>query len=138
MTEVELREIVEELRRTNRDGQYVEAKKARTELPGGLRQTVSAFSNTNAGVILLGLDERVGFAATGVADPATMAAKLSDLCADQLEPQSRGVIEIHSIEGAELVSLEVPEFRTEDKPCFVRASGDAFVRVGDSDRRPSA
>ena len=41
MIESELQEIVEELRRTGRDNQYVEAKKAR-DFPRSTRNTLSA------------------------------------------------------------------------------------------------
>jgi ATP-dependent DNA helicase RecG len=48
----------------------VEAKLAAGGVPESLASTLAAFANARGGLVILGLDERQGFAATGVPDAA--------------------------------------------------------------------
>lgn len=70
----ELTEIVDNLRALGADGADVEAKRADRQLPPSIRATLSAFANTRGGVLILGLDESAGFAASGVREPARWQA----------------------------------------------------------------
>lgn len=141
MTEPELREILHHLQLHRSETPGVEAKRARTELPKRLWETLSAFSNSpGGGVLLLGVDEAARFAVTGVEDPARMQADLGSMCADQLEPPLRPLIQLWEVDGKTLVSAEFPELPLEAKPCYYRGGGlanGAFVRVGDGDRKLS-
>ncbi|GAB3657219.1 hypothetical protein GCM10027589_17150 [Actinocorallia lasiicapitis] len=133
----ELAEIVENLRTLGADITDVEVKRAQGGLPKSLRETLSAFSNTHGGLIILGLDETTGFTATGLADPAKMASDLGGMCSDDLEPPVRPVISIHPFEGAHILVAEVPELDHAHKPCFVKGSGigkGSFIRISDGDR----
>lgn len=88
-------------------------------------------------MILLGLDEQAGFQPIGVADPQKIQGDLASLC-DQMEPPLRPQIEVHRVDGAAVVTAEVPELPIEQKPCYYRGAGltnGAFIRVGDGDRR---
>ena len=78
--DAELAEIVGNLRVLGADIADVEVKNASGGLPKSLRETLSAFSNTRGGVIILGLDERLRFAAAGLRDPARLAADLGSMC----------------------------------------------------------
>ena len=103
-----------------------------------MRRTLSAFSNSGGGVIVLGLDEEDSFAATGVEDVAAMLAAISDVCSDTLVPPVRAVVESHTREGVDLVTIEVPEVRPSEKPCYVKAAGmtnGSYLRVADADRK---
>jgi ATP-dependent DNA helicase RecG len=139
VTDEELAALVAGMRRLRAELGGVEVKRAREKVPSNLVETLSSFSNTpGGGVILLGLDERAGFAATGVADPPTMQAKIIGLCADAMEPPVRPYLQIHEFEGVPVISVEVPELDTSLKPCFYRGSGQAngsYRRVGDGDYR---
>jgi len=139
MTADELREIVEQLRSQGTELTNVEAKRARGDLPKRMWETLSAFANTpGGGVLILGLDEAAGFAATGVANPAKMQADLGTTCTDQMEPPLRPLLQVFDFEGAELVVAEVPELPPDSKPCYYKGAGlpnGAFIRVGDGDRK---
>jgi len=137
MTREELLEIIEILHQQKTDMVHIEAKRARNALPKGVRETLSAFSNSpGGGIIILGLDEESGFQATGVADPKKMQADLASLC-DQLEPTPRPFIQIFEVDGQHLVTAEVAELAPEQKPCYYKGQGltnGAYLRVGDGDR----
>lgn len=57
MLDEELAEIVAGIRAIGGDIAEVEAKRAQGGLPKTVRDTLSAFANTQGGVLILGLDE---------------------------------------------------------------------------------
>lgn len=137
----ELAEMVDNLRVLGSDVADVEVKKALGGLPRSVRETLSSFSNTRGGVIVLGLDESSGFAATGLTNPAKMAADLASTCADEMEPSVRPLIRIHSFEGAQVLVAEVPEIDRSQKPCYYKGAGlvkGSYIRTHDGDRQLSS
>lgn len=50
----ELIEIIANLRALGGDHAFVEAKRAETKLPKSVRETLSAFANTNGDVLIFG------------------------------------------------------------------------------------
>jgi ATP-dependent DNA helicase RecG len=138
VTDAELRELIDLLRRTKTDLRHVEAKRARAGLPQRLWETLSAFANTpGGGVIILGLDERTNFDAVGVEDPRKVLQDLGSMTAE-MEPRLSPVIDIKEIDGQSLIVAEVPELLPTQKPCYYRAAGyanGAFVRVAEGDRK---
>ena len=138
MTEDELSEYVEMLRFYGTDVSEVEAKAAAGGLPKSVRETLSAFSNTRGGTLILGLSESDGFAVVGLSDPAKLASDLSTMCASELEPPVRPLIQTHTYEGHALVTAEVPEMSRSEKPCYYKGAGMAkgsYLRVHDGDHR---
>jgi ATP-dependent DNA helicase RecG len=139
MTDEELTDLITLLRRAGTEVPGVEVKRARGGLPSSTVETISAFSNTaGGGVIVLGLDEGAGFVAVGVTDAHTMLRKIQGLCADSLEPPVRPLLTLHAYEGADLLVVEVPELAADQKPCFYKGAGPnngSYVRVGDGDHR---
>ncbi len=86
----------------------------------------------------MGLNEKQGFAATGVEDPKKVMDDLAALCSDVLEPPVRASIQAVPFEGVSLVVAVVPELPRPQKPCYVRDRGlynGSFTRTGDGDRR---
>jgi ATP-dependent DNA helicase RecG len=137
MLDDELAEIVDNLRTFGTDVADVEVKKALGGFPKSVRETLSSFSNTKGGVIILGLDEQANFAATGLTDAAKMAADLASCCSNEIEPPLRPLIQIHSFEVAEVVVAELPELDVSDKPCFYKGAGitkGSYIRVNDGDQ----
>ncbi|GGP43779.1 hypothetical protein GCM10010185_14340 [Saccharothrix coeruleofusca] len=141
MLDSELAEIVENLRVLGADVADIEVKRAERKLPASVRETLSAFANTRGGVLILGLDEATGFAATGVQEAAKVAADLASWCSTEMEPPLRPLINVHSFEGVDLVVAEIAELEAAIKPCFYRGAGitqGSYVRVGDGDRKLSS
>jgi len=139
--DAELAELISNLRVLGADIADVEVKNAGGGLPKSLRETLSAFSNTSGGVVILGLDEGRGFAAAGLRDPAKLAADLGSMCSSEMEPAVRPLIRVHRFEGHQLVVAEIPELDPAQKPCFYMGAGmtkGSFVRVSHGDRRLSA
>lgn len=138
MTSDELHEYIQTLQGARTDHRHVEAKRSQTGLPKRLWETLSAFSNSpGGGVIILGVDEARGFEVVGVNDPGRIQSDLQSMCAE-LEPRVAAAIDIKQVNGLYLIVAEVPEILPAQKPCFHRASGmtnGAFVRQGDADRK---
>lgn len=135
---VELTDIVAKLRLLGSDVSDVEAKKAEGGLPRSLRDSLSAFSNTRGGLIILGLDEGDSFRATGIIDAAKMASDLASMCASDMHPPLRPLITTVHFEDVNLVIAEVPELEDSQKPCYNRGRGvntGSFIRVHDGDHQ---
>jgi ATP-dependent DNA helicase RecG len=101
-------------------------------------ETVSAFSNTNGGLIVLGVDENAGFTPVRLPDPAKLRNDLVSAVTDQLEPLIRLSVELVEVDDAVLVVAEIAPVPSDQRPCYVRSRGIAtgsFVRTGDGDRR---
>lgn len=141
MTRDEALALVEEVKRAEADTVHVEAKAARSALPQRIWQTLSAFANTpGGGILVLGLDEAKGFALAGVEHPKKIQQDLASVC-DQMDPPLRPLIEIHDLGGKHLVTAEVGEVSTAQKPCSYKGAGlpnGAYIRVADGDRRLTA
>jgi ATP-dependent DNA helicase RecG len=138
MTDEELRDILSELRSVRADGSAVEAKAAASGLPKSLRETLSAFSNSpGGGVVVLGVDERQEFAVTGITNPGKMQADFASMC-NTMEPPVRANVDIQRVEGLDVLVAEIPELPPDAKPCYHVGAGlmnGAYIRSGDSDQR---
>src|SRR5437588_518660 len=141
MTTTEIQEHLKRLRQTGTDLTHIEAKLAAGELPKRLWETISAFSNTpQGGLLLLGISEELRFAIVGVSNPGKLQQDLASLCSS-MEPPVRAHIEVHRLQGKHIVTAEVPELPAASKPCFHPSAGltnGAFIRVADGDRKLSA
>lgn len=140
-----LDEVVDRLRRARTDLTQVEVKAAVGGAPRSLWPTISAFSNRDGGVIILGLDESENFAPA----PGFDAAKVRDQVAEAFRPRSSrdvpgpltptpsGVIDIDEVGGAPVVVIDVEELPADQRPCYVTTQGienGSYQRVGDGDR----
>ncbi len=141
MTAIELEEHISLLRRVNADHTHVEAKHSSIEIPKRLWETISAFSNTpQGGVIILGVAEELGFAVAGVRNAAKLQQDLANMCSE-LDPPVRAHIQIHEVDGKHIITAGIPEIPLQQKPCYYPSAGitnGAFIRVADGDRKLSS
>ncbi|MFL0711375.1 MAG: helix-turn-helix domain-containing protein [Microcella pacifica] len=113
----ELQESVDQMRRLGRDTSEVEVKASVGGLPTSLGTTVSAFSNTHGGTIILGLDEKQGFAPADGFQALPIADAFKELVRPRqsgesqpnLQPDPIVEIRIMEFEGAEIVVGTVEE-----------------------------
>ena len=136
--EASLRRALEVIRKSRTDTQTVEVKSCIGGLTKDLARTISAFSNGSGGTLVLGVDERKGFAPAAGFDVGKIQDALSSMCMEKLEPIVRPIMDVYVIDGAPVLVAEIPELRPKDKPCYVRASsryGGSYIRTGDGDRR---
>jgi len=133
-----LDEIIAGLRAAGAEFEDVEAKRAAGGVPESLASTMAAFANARGGLIILGLDERQGFAATGVPDAAAARNAVVSTAREKLTPPPTLSVEVVPFEGVNLVVAEVEPLPPAQRPCYVTTRGlygGAYVRVGDGDQR---
>lgn len=129
----EIADLIAALRADGDDDAAVEAKRAATGWPD-IAETLSAFANTpGGGVILFGVDEAAGFAASGVYDAAACRKALAATCRSALDPPIVPISGVETIDRAKIVWAEIPEADASLKPVRVRASGKAYLRSHDGD-----
>ncbi len=89
MTEKDLIELIDALKRQKCETQYVEVKKALGGTSKKLYDTLSSFSNQNdGGTIIFGVDEKAGYEVTGVYDAQDLQVQVKN-AAEQMEPVVR-------------------------------------------------
>ena len=87
-----LTETIKLLRTHGSDTQFIEVKKAHGGYPGSLDATLSSFSNSSTGgIIICGLDENNDFAPVGVYDPADLEKTLGNKLRRGLKPPTLAV-----------------------------------------------
>lgn len=139
VTTEEILSLVAEIRRFKSEQPGIEVKAAAQGTPrDSLRQSLSALSNRpGGGVILLGLDERQGFAITGCHDPQRLQEDIASAGAE-MTPPVRPDLSLCEHEGKLIVLAEIAEIAQFDKPCFISAAGlqsGSYIRSGLSNRR---
>lgn len=132
MMDQELREHVIRLRRQGRDDALVEAKAAGGGVPKSVWQTISAFANTDGGLIILGLDEQTEFSPAEGFDPQRILDALHSGLDDSHSADPKVLpIPPHDaqhadVDGAPVVTLRIGalhEVPGAVMPCFVSAQG---------------
>lgn len=136
MTEAEVIEIIDYLKKYKTETNKIEAKTASVDFPKKCYDTLSSFSNKYGGVIIFGLNEEKGFEVEGVYDLNDLQKKISSLCNDSMSPAIRPDILPLKYEGKDLLAVKVDEMIQNKKPCFYIPKGlnkGSYTRVGDSD-----
>ena len=126
-----------------RENNRIEAKQATGGLPESIWETYSAFANTQGGVILLGVEELAdkSLHAIDLLDPQWI---IEDLWTGLEDPKvvSRNIltpddVEIHVVDGKQIIAVTVPAAAWEQRPIFI--GGDpirgTFRRSGEGDYR---
>jgi ATP-dependent DNA helicase RecG len=103
----ELSAMLAKLRRLGGEPANIELKTAAGGLPRSVVETVSAFSNTNGGLIVLGVDESEGFAPVRLPAPAKLRDDLVSAASDQLVPPVCPHAQLIEVDGTVLVVAEI-------------------------------
>ncbi|WP_229072019.1 ATP-binding protein [Actinoplanes sp. DH11] len=137
MSAESVREALATLRRMGGEPTRIEAKRAAGGLPKAVRETLSAFSNTDGGTILLGVDEASGFSVVELTDPSSLRDALVQMSRDDITPPLQISTEIVEVEDRLVVVAEVPPMSADRRPVYVTTqgiSGGSYLRGGDGDR----
>ena len=136
MLNEELLELAHKIETQKAETQTVEVKAAHQGCPKRLYDTLSSFSNQDAGgIILFGLDESKNFEIVGVYDLQDLQKKVTEQC-NQMVPPVRAVFTTADCGGNYICSAEIPSTDFSERPCYYSGTGrtkGAYVRVGDAD-----
>lgn len=141
----DLTALVTRLREAGRDDDRVEVKSFAGGLGKSIWDSVSAFANTEGGLLLLGLDEEAGFAPARGFDARRVVDQFVTGVGDGGQPALLENVPAYRIahgfvDGGEVLLITISENPPGQKPCFVRAKGiasGAFKRRSDKDIRLS-
>lgn len=132
----ELLEMIDFVQRIQSETDGIEVKSAHQDCPKRLYDTLSSFSNSeDGGVILFGLDESQSFRKTGVYNAHDLMQKVGEQCL-QMEPQVRPLFTMIEEDGRTFVGVEIPPIDITERPCYYKGKGifkGSYVRVGDAD-----
>ncbi len=141
MTESRIETTVARLRKQGRDDGCCEVKECARGISKDIWETVSAFANTEGGLILLGLSEKEGF--TPVRDFDLYKVRdqfISGIgdggCKGRLTNPPHYTLDHQEFEGAQLLVVDVDELDPSNKPCFITdrgMQGGSYKRVDDAD-----
>lgn len=137
MDSQDVERLILEMRQIGNDTQTCEVKEAARKIPSSLVDTLSAFSNGNGGVIILGISEKDGFTPVPQFDARAMQEALSAECG-KLTPPVRPDTAIVRFEGTNILVAQIQPMPAIDRPCYVTARGryqGSYIRTGDGDRR---
>lgn len=131
-----LTETIKLLRTHGSDTQFIEVKKAHGGYPGSLDATLSSFSNSSTGgIIICGLDENNDFAPVGVYDPADLEKTLGNKLRRGLKPPNTMESGTILYEDAKIFVAAIPPLPPYERPSYI--GGKAYVRSGDGDHEMS-
>ncbi|MDX2292073.1 MULTISPECIES: ATP-binding protein [Streptomyces] len=137
MTENELHDLLEKLRRFGGDHFTCEVKRSQGGLPASMWETVSAFANAQGGLIILGVDEKSDFTVVGVNEPAKVEANLAAVCSE-MEPPVRAEMATVELDGHHVILCQIPPTPRDQRPCHKKDRGPwagSRLRVSDGDRK---
>jgi ATP-dependent DNA helicase RecG len=134
MDEKTLLETLGKLKAERSDNQRYEAKRAAYRMPENILETISAFSNTpGGGVLILGVDESSGFKAVGVYDPKLCQQALASYAKNEFSSLVEMRVSLVWASGKAVVWAEVREAPRAAKPVKAKRTGKAFLRLYDGD-----
>ena len=131
-----LKNLVYDIQSKKTETQTIELKSAEHGCPTRLFDTLSSFSNQDGGgIIVFGMDEKDDYKIKGVYDAQDLQKKVTEQC-KQMEPSVRALFTVCDIDGATVVSAEIPGVDISERPVFYKGVGrikGSYVRVGESD-----
>jgi ATP-dependent DNA helicase RecG len=137
-------DLLEQLQ-TGDESVRLEAKTAE-EIGKSIIETVSAFSNEpglGGGHLILGVRKQFTdsnaplYEIVGIKDPDKIQLELATQCSDKtLSSSVRPQMEVHQVNGKNVISVFIPEAQPHEKPVFISGRGlpkGAFRRIGSAD-----
>lgn len=128
--------LVEQIQRDQCESQTLEVKAAAVGTPKRLYDTLSSFSNQDAGgVIVFGLDEKKGFELVGIFDVQQLQHDVSEQC-KQMEPEVRPLMTVAEMDSKLIMAVEIPGCDIAERPVFYKGAGrlrGSYIRSGDAD-----
>lgn len=135
-------QAIERLRAQHNDDADYEAKSCAMTLSKNVWESVSAFANTDGGTLLLGVDENKNFTVPPQFDADKTINQFVDGMGDGSKDGAKVVspppYSIHrdTLDGAQMVSVQVHENDAAHKPCYVKTksvSTGSYKRQDDKD-----
>lgn len=135
-------QAIKRLRAQHNDDADYEAKSCTTTLSKSVWESVSAFANTDGGTLLLGVDENKNFTVPPQFDADKTINQFVDGMGDGSKDGAKVVspppYSIHrdTLDGAQMVSVQVHENDAAHKPCYVKSksvSTGSYKRQDDKD-----
>lgn len=135
-------QAIERLRAQHNDDADYEAKSCAMTLSKSVWESVSAFANTDGGTLLLGVDENKNFTVPSQFDADKTINQFVDGMGDGSKDGAKVVspppYSIHrdTLDGAQMVSVQVHENDAAHKPCYVKTksvSTGSYKRQDDKD-----
>lgn len=136
MTETEIVETIEYLKKYKTETNKIEAKTASIDFLKKCYDTFSSFSNKYGGIILFGINEENDFDVEGVYDLNDLQKKITSLCSDSMCPAIRPDIIPLKYNGKNVLAVKIDELMQNKKPCYYIPKGlnkGSYTRVGDRD-----
>ena len=136
MTESEVIEAINIIRKYDSETNRIEVKSAHNGFPKRCYDTISSFSNKYGGIIIFGLNEENKFETVGVYDINDLQKQITSMCSDSFEPAIRSDILPLEFEGKNILALKINEISQNKKPCYYKPKGlygGSYTREGDRD-----
>ena len=126
-----------------REDNRIEAKEALGGLPESIWETYSAFANADGGVILLGVKELPdkSLQALDLLDPQWLIEDFWAILCDPLRVSvnllTEDDIQIHDVDGKQIIAITVPKAPPEMRPVYVDNNlyRGTYYRSGEGDYR---
>lgn len=141
ITESELIKIVAATIDSNTETEKVEFKDARQGIPRELWRSISAFSNSpGGGVIVFGVSHQTGGTTkvVGGLELATLQEKIVSYLREKMKYHGDYALKTFELDGQTLLALLLCETPRESKPCYNQDLGmprGAYIRAGNTNRQ---
>lgn len=129
-------ELIDFINNNKFEDGHIEFKSANKGFPK-IYDTLSSFSNSKGGgIIVFGIDE-TNHDICGVYDAKNIQIQISNACL-QMNPEVRAICTVAQIKDKIVVSAEICEIEISKRPCYYKGAGiiqGSYIRVGDNDRK---
>ncbi|MBU0952794.1 MAG: putative DNA binding domain-containing protein [Elusimicrobia bacterium] len=114
-----------------------EVKEAKSDLPKNIWETVSAFSNTAGGWLILGVSKSGNtYDIMGIDNPVKIESDfLTALRGDKFNKKIPVKCKKYRINNKTIFGFYIPSVSAKDKPVYFNAVTNAFIRTGSGDQR---